>query len=663
MADITSILGGSFEPPVVTNINKTPDEQFIDAIMEMGLIPPNGIIFDGQIHRFVCDDNKDRKRNGWYIAYDGRIKAGAFGDWRNDFKSTWREDLGRPLDMSEGIAFQKQMKEAREKAEAERKAKQEEAAESASELWSKAQAATDEHPYLQKKGIKPHGIRIDNTRLVIPLRNAEGEITSIQHIGLNGEKRFMKGGAVAGARFTFNGAKEIIYLAEGFATGASIYEATGNQTVVAFSANQLPTVAASIREQEPGASIVIVADNDEPGIKSANEAARASNGRVITVPHQGMDANDYAQDGNDLSILLKPPVQSEFLVSANDFKKEPQPIRWLIKHHLQEQALIMVHGPSGGGKTFVVLDQILHIASGQKEWLGHKVKTGSVVYLAGEGHQGLKGRIAAWCQDHNVDDLNMWLSQRGTDLNTIEGEVLVNMAIDSLPTTPSIIVVDTLHRFLNGDENSSQDAKTMLDACGRLMERYNCSVLLVHHTGVSEEAQHRARGSSAWRGALDIEFSVVPGSPEKPMELIQRKSKDAELTQPVYLNLKTVYIDNWFDEDGEQVSSAVISATNKPTDSRVNKETEKFVDLFNQAWAESSNEYLFGCKFIRVSPLKEWLLTHGHFKTDASASNQTKPSYKRGMMSKMAEAGLVRHEAGGWILLQSVDDAVSALLD
>jgi hypothetical protein len=83
-------------------------------------------------------------------------------------------------------------------------------------------------------------------------------------------------------------------------------------------------------------------------------------------------------------------------------------------------------------------------------------------------------------------------------------------AIRALPVPPSIIGIDTLHRFLAGDENSAQDAKTMLDACAALMREFNCSIVLVHHTGVSDEAQHRARGSSAWKGALEIEISVVP---------------------------------------------------------------------------------------------------------------------------------------------------------
>jgi putative DNA primase/helicase len=82
-------------------------------------------------------------------------------------------------------------------------------------------------------------------------------------------------------------------------------------------------------------------------------------------------------------------------------------------------------------------------------------------------------------------------------------------------------------------------------------------VILVHHTGVNAEAQHRARGSSAWRGALDIEISVVPGD---TIEIVQRKSKDAEEAKPVFAELQSVPIKGWLDEDGEQVTSAVLVA-------------------------------------------------------------------------------------------------------
>jgi RecA-family ATPase len=215
---------------------------------------------------------------------------------------------------------------------------------------------------------------------------------------------------------------------------------------------------------------------------------------------------------------LLTPSKDGWLVPVDEFSAQPAPISWLVKRWLQSQALIMVHGPSGGGKTFVVLDWCLRMASGIDNWCGQKVKAGNVVYLAGEGHHGLRGRIAAWKHHNSAGRLSMWLSKDGCDLNTPAGYLQVVEQIRLIKEKPEVIVVDTLHRFLSGDENSAQDAKTMLDACGNLMQEFNCSVILVHHTGVSEEAQHRARGSSAWRGALDIEISVVPGKKDVPMQ-------------------------------------------------------------------------------------------------------------------------------------------------
>jgi len=147
----------------------------------------------------------------------------------------------------------------------------------------------------------------------------------------------------------------------------------------------------------------------------------------------------------------------------------------------------------------------------------------------------------------------MWLSKAGCDLNLPEGYQRVSRALRTLPDPPSCIVVDTLHRFLNGDENSAQDARTMLDACAALQEEFGAAMILVHHTGVSEEAQHRARGSSAWRGALDVEMSVIPGKADQPIELIQRKVKDAEAVDPAHVSLEAVELPGWIDEDGEAV--------------------------------------------------------------------------------------------------------------
>jgi len=309
----------------------------------------------------------------------------------------------------------------------------------------------------------------------------------------------------------------------------------------------------------------------------------------------------------------------------------------------------MVHGPSGGGKTFVVLDWCLSMASGKTEWAGHKVKHGAVVYLAGEGHHGLRSRVAAWKHRNQAGSFNMWLSKDGCDLNTPDGYLRVSDNLRTLPNAPCLIVVDTLHRFLLGDENSAQDAKTMLDACNGLMREFNCSVILVHHTGVSEEAQHRARGSSAWRGALDIEVSIVPAKDSSPMEIIQRKSKDAELSAPIYCQLEKVDIPGWLDEDGEQVSSAVVAIVDAP-EKKAASPIEKHRRLFEQAWEKTGKEVRNNIPYISRSAFIDYLINSIGVSSN-SATVYIKPSQKGRVICELMQAKMIDVFEHGWVVI------------
>jgi hypothetical protein len=320
----------------------------------------------------------------------------------------------------------------------------------------------------------------------------------------------------------------------------------------------------------------------------------------------------------------------------------------------------MVHGPSGGGKTFVVLDWCLRIASSTPDWCGNKVRPGHVVYLAGEGHHGLKGRIAAWKHHHQSGKLNMWLSKHGCDLNTPAGYLKVLEHIRILPETPKVIVVDTLHRFLAGDENSAQDAKTMLDACGNLMMEFNCTVILVHHTGVSDEAQHRARGSSAWRGALDIEISVIPAKDNQPMQLVQRKSKDAEMAEPIHLNLQQVTIPGWYDEDNQPVTSAITTQAEAPAaPTKKDSKIDGHRKTWENAWWASGAEVRDDLPYLSRSALKDKLTQDGN--AERTVRNMINPSYNDKLIGALLQADMIQNTEHGWIMVDEVN-ASSMLL-
>jgi hypothetical protein len=279
--------------------------------------------------------------------------------------------------------------------------------------------------------------------------------------------------------------------------------------------------------------------------------------------------------------------------------------------------------------------------------------------LAGEGHHGLRGRVAAWKHQHQAGHLAMWLSKDGCDLNTPTGYLQVVEQVRTLPEKPAVIVVDTLHRFLAGDENSAQDAKTMLDACNSLMQEFNCSVILVHHTGVAEEAQHRARGSSAWRGALDIEISIVPGKDGVPMQIVQRKSKDAELAQTVHVELQQVTIPGWYDEDNQPVTSAVIVQAQAPTVVKKDGKIESHRKTFENAWWSSGAEERNGLPYLSRSAMVDYLVQKMDV-SEASAKVYIKPSANGKPIADLLVAEIIEAFEHGWTV---IDDAqASAML-
>ena len=654
MTDLTNILGGAWSP--ISAAPASPETQLIDAIVASGLDAPREIILDGKIHRFRSGSKGSGghgDKTGWYIAFSDGIPAGRFGCWRAGIEVSWRADVGRKPTPAEEIAHIRRMTEAKAARDAALALQREVAANTVETIWNDCTSAHPEHPYLRRKGIQPHGARVTGDgRLVVPLYQQDGSISSVQYIDPEGGKLYHAGAQTGGCSWMIGTLDEpgTLYVAEGFATAATIHQTTQRPVVVAYSASNLVPVTGQLRERYGTTQdIVIVADHDASGVgqRYAEQASAKYGARMVMPPVLG-DANDYVQSGNDLAALLDPPID-DWLIPADEFCARPAPISWLVKHWLQSDALIMVHGPSGGGKTFAVLDWCLSMAAGRTEWRGVRVRPAPVVYLAGEGHHGLRSRVAAWKHHHRAGKLDMWLSKDGCDLNTPTGYARVVENVRKLPHRPGVIVVDTLHRFLAGDENSAQDAKTMLDACGALMREFGCSVILVHHTGVSDEAQHRARGSSAWRGALDIEISVVPAKGSDPMQLVQRKSKDAELAEPIFCRLEKVDIPGWLDEDGAQVSSAIVVEAEPPAEKKRESKIDASLKLFENAWWAGGAEERDGLPYLSRSALKDKLLADGN--AERSVRNMLNPSYTDKLVGMLLQSEVIKPSLHGWAVV------------
>ena len=277
-------------------------EQFRAAIHEAGLQPPEVIEADGKLHRFASNGKRSDDA-GWYVFNADRIPAGAFGDWRTGTSETWRANIGRGLSPQEETAYRAHIEEMRRERETEDARRRNEARERAAAIWQSATPAPDDHPYLVGKGIRVHGPRVHDGALVIPMRDGE-ELHSLQFIGPNGDKRFLAGGRVSGCYFPIGKPERALCIAEGYATGASINEATGYAVAVAFNAGNLLPVARALRAKFPDVRLVVCADDDagtpgNPGTTKAREAAQTV-GAFLAVPDFGASRPEDATDFNDL---------------------------------------------------------------------------------------------------------------------------------------------------------------------------------------------------------------------------------------------------------------------------------------------------------------------------------------------------------------------------
>ena len=275
-------------------------DQFHSAIEAAGLPAPDVIHDDGKLHRF------GKGQSAYYVLHSDGVAAGMFGCWREGLKSTWCAKSDNAMTPAERDQHKQRIRAAVAQRDADEAVRQQSEADKAAIRWSAASTHIN-HAYLQRKGIAAHGIRQDGNTLLIPLRDTSGTLHSLQTITPDGDKRFrgrMKGCFHAIGESTPGG---IIVVCEGYATGASIHEATGYAVAVAFNAGNLMAVAMALHKLHPELAIVLAADDDDltpgnPGITAANSAALAVGGYVVT-PHFPADRPAKATDFNDLHQL------------------------------------------------------------------------------------------------------------------------------------------------------------------------------------------------------------------------------------------------------------------------------------------------------------------------------------------------------------------------
>lgn len=275
--------------------------EIIDAVRAdmaaCGVVTNEPLIADGVLHRAHADGDKANTKNISYLIHADGNPSWFFEYFPAGIKKTGTLS-GERKHLS--LAERRQIESERKKRQDERRALQKQTAERAASIWKDAAPVFSEvdHPYLQRKRVKPFGIRIskDGSRLIIPLYTEARKLMNLQFIDADGNKRFLSGGKKKECFSVIGNSTglERLLICEGWATGASLHEELGIFVMVAMDAGNLEPVAQAARRLFPHAEIIIAGDNDASGTgqAAANKAARAVGGKVLIPPQLGQDWND-----------------------------------------------------------------------------------------------------------------------------------------------------------------------------------------------------------------------------------------------------------------------------------------------------------------------------------------------------------------------------------
>ena len=513
---------------------------FWESLRAAGLLVEH-IQADGARHRCGTTD-KPRGKDG---AYRIHLDDPACCWWKNWITGDEGSRSTRPakdLSPAERKALQERITAARKAAEEEQATRWAAAARLARILWDRASRAEDSHPYLARKQVPALGLRQDaQGRLVVPVRDADGELVSLQYIlpekpADGADKRFLRGGKTAGGYFPLpaeDGSKgKTLLVAEGYATAASLHMATGHACLVAFNAGNLEAVARMARDKYPDREIILCADNDcetmkegkawNPGVEAATKAAQVIGAKLAVCP-----ALDGAKaDFNDLhtarsleavrrvveQVLAAPEPRAQTtgqpltIVSLRQLLELDIPQRGHVLYPIiPEQGLTMLFAERGTGKTFVGFHLAYAVASGGSVFGWKSDRPRRTLYLDGEMPlASVQERFAALVAAAETEPPEGFLLLLTPDL---QGDFLMpNLATREgqerlAPYLADIdfLVVDNLATLAKTGRANDEDSWRPVQEWILGLRRQGKAVLLIHHSSKNGSQ----RGTVAKEDVLD----------------------------------------------------------------------------------------------------------------------------------------------------------------
>ncbi|OTA21726.1 DNA primase [Xenorhabdus beddingii] len=558
-----------------------------------------------------------------------------------------------------------------------------------------ATSVTGESQYLVKKGLPcPNQRLLKDGSLLLVTQTLDGTVTGAQTIKPNGEKRLVSGTQKKGSFIPLSaitGIPDTIIITEGYATALTVSQLHEGRVLAAIDEGNLSTVAKQVRERWSDVKIILAADNDwhesgeldnngkpkkNVGKMAAEKTAKAINGWVTLPPTEHKaDWDDYRQQhgieaakqafseglyqvGEYMDSHAKENRSNNNVETIYPARKTTLPLSvgsegfdaqldYVVKGVIPAQSLCSIYGASGSYKSFLAGSWGCHISTG-KAWAGKPVAQGSVMYVVGEGGIGVPRRVKAWEIVKGQTVENMYLVNTPVfpaspaEVNEL---VIATQQVEAETGKPvRLIILDTLARCFGGaDENDSRDMGAFVRGCDELKAKTGASILVVHHSGKDESKG--ARGSSAFRAALDVEFKISrEGKKGGALIIACTKMKDAEEPETKAYDLRVVEL--FTDRDGENITSLVL--IDKPRDP-VEEEEIEFV-----ANKTDNHTALWQCIRSRTT-LKE-PCTVALIRDDLKAMGVNVKNFSRWLTKLEQDGMIIRHGQELTIVNQNNED-------
>jgi phage/plasmid primase-like uncharacterized protein len=287
--------------------NLNPKAEFGRALKAAGLVIDGAPIMDAKLHRVPVEGGKKGMKDGAYVGYSDGRPSGHIQNFLTGSKENWTA-AGVQLTAEEQAQLAVQSQLAKLQRATELSEQHGKAADKSLAKWERLSDVppSGENAYLARKGVQSHGVKFDGEWLVVPVRDAGGKLWSVQSISPQegAAKMFEKGGRKTGNMHVMGELKAggEVLVAEGYATGASLREATGKTVAVAFDSGNLDAVVGAIKQRFPTSSIYIMGDNDKHSQQNVgvDKALAASQKHQVGVAFPEFKTAEKLTDFNDL---------------------------------------------------------------------------------------------------------------------------------------------------------------------------------------------------------------------------------------------------------------------------------------------------------------------------------------------------------------------------